>query len=188
PALLIVLRIIQGIGLGGEFGGASSLLAEFGAKRRHRAFWMSLANLGIPGGAMAASAVLYMLSGNFATIGWRIAMLLSALIVIPGMLARYKLADSPLFERLKQQDLLATMPSFDVLRRHARPIILLALVSAFQQMDGYVSGTYTISFMNSAGIPLATTAVIIFVARIGDVIGVVISGPAADLFRRKVVA
>jgi MFS family permease len=63
PALLVALRIIQGIGLGGEFRGASSLLAEFAAKRKHRAFWMSLANLGIPGGAMTASAVLFALSG-----------------------------------------------------------------------------------------------------------------------------
>ena len=44
PLLLLLLRVIQGIGLGGEFGGASSLLAEFGAQRKHRAFWMSLAN------------------------------------------------------------------------------------------------------------------------------------------------
>ena len=69
PIILVCLRTIQGIGLGGEFGGASSLLAEFGSRRRHPAFWMSLANLGIPGGAMLASAVLLMLSGNFATVG-----------------------------------------------------------------------------------------------------------------------
>lgn len=185
PILLIILRIIQGIGLGGEFGGASSLLAEFGARRKNRAFWVSLANLGIPGGAMTASAVLYLLSDSFSSYGWRIAMLLSAVVVIPGLLARFQLADSPLFEKLKEKDELAKMPSVDVMRRHWRPIILLALVCAFQQMDGYVSGTYAISFMKSAGIPLATTAVIIFVARIGDLLGVIISGPAADLMKRK---
>ncbi|MBV8808874.1 MAG: MFS transporter [Acidobacteriaceae bacterium] len=48
PILLVVLRIVQGIGIGGEVGGATSLLAEFGARRRSRAFWMSLANLGSP--------------------------------------------------------------------------------------------------------------------------------------------
>jgi MHS family shikimate/dehydroshikimate transporter-like MFS transporter len=188
PILLVLLRIVQGIGLGGEFGGASSLLAEFGAKRRHRAFWMSLANLGIPGGAMVASGVLLALSESFTTYGWRIAMLLSAVIVVPALLARYKLADTPLFERLKQQDQLSKLPSFDVVKAHARPIILLALVSAFQQMDGYVSGTYVISFMTSAGIPLATSAIIIFISRIGDLAGVAICGPLADLFKRKTVA
>jgi len=188
PILLVLLRVLQGIGLGGEFGGASSLLAEFGAKRKSRAFWMSLANLGIPLGAMSASAVMLVLNKSFATTGWRVAMLLSALIVVPALLARYKLADTPLFERLKQKDQLAKLPSFSVFKKHSRPIILLALVSAFQQMDGYVSGTYVISFMKFAGIPLATTAIIMILSRIGDILGVVLAGPLADLCKRRMVA
>ena len=99
PVLLVALRILQGIGLGGEFGGATALLAEFGSKRKSRAFWTSLANLGIALGGISASAVLLLLSDSFATGGWRVAMLLSVVIVIPAVLARYKLADSPLFER-----------------------------------------------------------------------------------------
>ena len=172
PLLLLLLRIVQGIGLGGEFGGASSLLAEFGSQRKHRAFWMSLANMGIPLGAIAASAVMFMLRKSFKTSGWRVAMLLSLVIVIPALLARYKLADSPLFERLKQKDQLAKMPSFSVFKKYSRPIFLLALVSAFQQMDGYVSGTYIITFHHLAGIPLATTAIIMMSSRIGDIGGV----------------
>lgn len=186
--MLVLLRVVQGIGLGGEFGGASSLLAEFGAKRKSRAFWMSLANLGIPLGAMAASAVMLFLNKSFATTGWRVAMLLSALIVAPALLARYKLADTPLFERLKQREQLAKMPSFTVFKKYSRPIFLLAFVSAFQQMDGYVSGTYVISFMKFAGIPLATTAVIMILSRVGDILGVVLAGPFADLCKRRMVA
>jgi MFS family permease len=188
PLLLVLFRIIQGIGLGGEFGGASSLLAEFGAKRKHRAFWMSLANLGIPLGAMAASAVMFTLNKSFRTTGWRVSMLLSAVIVIPALLARYKLADTPLFERLKQKEQLAKLPSFAVFKKYSRPIILLALVSAFQQMDGYITGTYIISFHALAGFPLATTAVILFVSRLGDILGVITSGPLADVFKRRMVA
>jgi len=188
PILLVLLRVIQGVGLGGEFGGASSLLAEFGAKRKSRAFWMSLANLGIPLGAMAASAVMLCLNKSFTTTGWRVAMLLSAVIVVPALLARYKLADTPLFERLKQREQLAKMPSFTVFKKYSRPIFLLAFVSAFQQMDGYVSGTYVISFMKFAGIPLATTAIIMILSRIGDILGVVLAGPLADLCKRRMVA
>lgn len=149
---------------------------------------MSLANLGIPLGAMAASAVMFFLSKNFQTGGWRIAMLLSAVIVIPALLARYTLADTPLFSKLKETEQLAKMPSFAVFKRYSRPIILLAFVSAFQQMDGYVSGTYIISFNKLCGIPLATTAVIMFLSRIGDIFGITISGPFADFFKRKGVA
>jgi MFS family permease len=188
PMLLVLLRIVQGIGLGGEFGGASSLLAEFGAERKSRAFWMSLANLGVPLGAMAASGAMLLFSKNFATNGWRVAMLLSVLIVIPALLARYKLADSPLFERLKEREQLAALPSLDVLKKHFGSIILVALVLAFMHMDGFVTGTYFISFMRFAGIPLATTAVILIFSRVGDILGVLISGPLADLCKRRIAA
>ena len=185
PVLLVALRILQGIGLGGEFGGATALLAEFGAKRKSRAFWTSLANLGIALGGISASAMLLLLSDSFATGGWRVAMLLSVVIVIPAVLARYKLADSPLFERLKQREQVIRMPSVAVLRTHAVPIVLLALVFGFQQMDGYVSGTYIISFMNFAGVPLTTTAALLIVGRVGDALGILISGPCANLLKRK---
>ena len=188
PMLLVVLRIVQGIGLGGEFGGTSSLLAEFGAQRRSRAFWMSLANLGIPLGGLAASGVMLVMNRSFATTGWRIAMLLSVVIVIPALLARYKLADSPLFERLKQREELAALPSFGVFKMHAGPIFLVALVVAFMSMDGFVMGTYFISFMKFVGIPLATTAVILMLGRIADAFGVLLSGPLADFCKRRIAA
>ena len=188
PILLVVLRIVQGIGLGGEFGGTSSLLAEFGAERRSRAFWMSLANLGVPLGGIAASGVMLVMSTSFATTGWRIAMLLSAVIVIPAILARYKLADSPLFERLKQQEQRAALPSLGVFKRHSGPIFLVALVVAFMSMDGFVMGTYFISFMKFVGFPLATTAGILMVGRVADAFGVLLSGPFADLCKRRVAA
>jgi MFS transporter, MHS family, shikimate and dehydroshikimate transport protein len=188
PILLVILRITQGIGVGGEFGGATSLLAEFGAKRQSRAFWMSLANLGLALGMMAASGAFLLLRRNFATTGWRFAMLFSAVIVVPALVARYKLADSPLFEQLKRREQLARLPSFDVFRRHAGSIFLLGTVAAFQNLDTVVTGTYIVSFMRLAGIPLAVTATIIFVSRFADIIGVLLSGPLADFFKRRKLA
>jgi MFS transporter, MHS family, shikimate and dehydroshikimate transport protein len=188
PILLISLRIIQGIGIGGEFGGASSLLAEFAARRPHRAFWMSLANLGLALGLMSGSAVFLFWRNSFATAGWRIAMLLSAVIAVPALVARYKLSDSPIFAQLKNREQLARLPSLAVFREHAVPILALAVVIAFQTVDAVVSGAYMISFMQLAEIPLATIAMIIFVSRIADVAGVVLSGPLADLCKRRVVA
>jgi MFS family permease len=188
PVLLVVLRIVQGIGMGGEFGGASSLIGEFAAQRSRRAFWMSLATLGTPLGSMSASGVLLIMSKTFTTSGWRVAMLLSVVIVIPALLVRYKLADSPLFKQLKQTDKLAALPSFGVLKHHPRSVILLALVWAFQSMGAYAAGTYVISFMRFAGISLATTATILLVAKFGSLLGILASGPAADFFKRRVTA
>lgn len=188
PIILVLLRVVQGIGLGGEFGGAATLLAEFGAKRRSRAFWTSLANLGMPLGSITASAAMLVLNKTFATTGWRVAMLLSGVIVIPALVARYKLADSPLFELLKKRELMARAPSLAVFQKHGRSVFLLAIVLAFMQMDVYVSGTYGISFMNFAGIPLATIATINLFSRIFDVLGIILSGPLTDLLKRKLVA
>src|SRR5215467_5194685 len=188
PILLVFLRIVQGIGVGGEFGGASALLAEFGAKRRSRAFWTSLANLGMPLGFMSATAIMLALNKTFTDTGWRIAMLLSAVIVIPALVARFKLADSPLFEQLKERQQLARAPSLAVFRTHAASVMLVAIALAFMQMDAYVSGTFSISFMKFAGIPLATTAILLMFSRIFDVLGIFVSGPLADLLRRRAVA
>jgi MFS family permease len=137
---------------------------------------------------MGASTALLVLNKTFATTGWRVAMLLSSIILIPAMVARYKLADSPLFETLKQREQIVHAPSLAVFRKHAPAIVLVAFVSAFMQMDAYVSGTFSISFMSFAGIPLATTAIILLLSRIFDVLGVVFSGPLADLLKRKTVA
>jgi MFS family permease len=115
-------------------------------------------------------------------------MLLSAIIVIPALVARYKLADSPLFEELKRREEIARMPSLAIFRKHAGPIFLLATVSAFQLMDSVVTGTYIVSFMQFAGIPLAAAGTIIFISRIGDFLGVLLSGPLADFCRRRIVA
>jgi MFS family permease len=135
---------------------------------------------------MAASGVMLLLNKTFATTGWRVAMLLSVLIVIPALMARYKLADSPLFERLKQREQLAALPSLSVLREYRNSIILVSVVVAFMTMDGYVMGTYFISFMRFAGIPLTTIAAILLLGRIADALGVLLTGPFADLCRRRV--
>ena len=188
PILLVFLRIVQGIGVGGEFGGASALLAEFGAKRRSRAFWTSLANLGMPLGFMSATAIMLALNKTFTDTGRRIAMLLSAVIVIPALVARFKLADSPLFEQLKERQQLARAPSLAVFRTHAASVMLVAIALAFMQMDAYVSGTFSISFMKFARIPLATTAILLMFSRIFDVLGIFVGGPLADLLKHRAVA
>jgi len=99
--------------------------------------------------------------------------------------ARYKLADSPLFEQLRWQNELARRPSLEVFKKHSVSIMLLAIVLAFMMMDSVVTSTYLVSFMRSAGIPVATTATILLVGRIGDVLGTLLSGPFADLCKRR---
>jgi hypothetical protein len=146
---------------------------------------MSLANLGLALGLMAGSVVFLFWRNNFATTGWLIAMLLSAIIAVPALIARYKLSDSPIFEQLKRRERLARLPSFGVFKEHATSILELAVVIAFQTVEGAVSAAYLISFMHFAKIPLATIAMIIVLSRIADVAGVLLSGPLADLCKAQ---
>lgn len=184
PILVTVLRMVQGIGVGGEFGGASSLMAEFSAKRKYRTFWIGMTNIGMPLGSILASCAMLAFSKSFTGTGWRISMMLSALVVIPALLARYKLAESPLFDKLNQAKR-AKMPSFAVFKRHSRPIFLLALITAFQHMDSYVSGTYIIAFMRIAGIPLTITALAITLGRVADVAGILMSSPLTEWAKKR---
>jgi MFS transporter, MHS family, shikimate and dehydroshikimate transport protein len=80
------------------------------------------------------------------------------------------------------------LPSLAVLKKHLGSVILVALIFAFMHMDGFVTGTYFISFMRFAGIPLATTAMILMLSRVADILGVLLSGPFADLCKRRVAA
>ncbi len=65
PILVVVLRMVQGIGVGGELGGASSLMAEFSAKRKYRTFWIGLTNIGMPLASMLASCAMLAFSKSF---------------------------------------------------------------------------------------------------------------------------
>lgn len=149
---------------------------------------MSLSTVGIPLGTISASVVLLVMSKTFATSGWRVAMLLSVLIAVPALVARHKFAESPLFEQLKETGKLAALPSFGVLKNYPRSVILLALFVAFQSVEGNVGSTYLVSFMRFAGIPLATIAAILIFAKTGTLLGILASGPAADLCKRRLTA
>lgn len=186
PILLVVLRFITGFGLGGEFGGATALLAELAAKRKYRAFWTGFANAGFSIGGLLGAGVLALFHSDFSTIGWRIAFLLTLAIAVPSLIARYLVVESPFMARLIREKNVARFPSLSVFRKFTAPIILLALFSAFQQFDGYASLTYMISFMRNYGYSLLLIAGILAVGRVFDFAGVFVNGWFSRIFSRKV--
>jgi MHS family shikimate/dehydroshikimate transporter-like MFS transporter len=183
PTLLVILRFVQGLGLGGEFGGATSLLAEFASRRKHRAFWVGFANAGFSvGGALGALALLI---PNFSTTGWRIAFLLSLAIVVPSLIARYIIKESPFMVELIKRGAVAKYPSISVFKRYLKPIILLSLFSSFQQFDGYTSLTYMVDYMSKAGYELSLISFIVLTGRIFDFAGVFMNGWLSQVTKRK---
>mgnify|MGYP001772511345 CR=1 FL=1 len=184
--LLTILRFFQGFGLGGEFGGATALLAEFAeaGNSKWRGFWVGWANAGFSIGGIAGALAL--LIPNFSTTGWRIAFLLSAIIFVPAIIARYLIKESPFMRPLLEKKLTATAPSIQVFKRYWKPILLLALFSAFQQFDGYASLTYMVTFMKFLAYPIALISLIVIVGRVYDLSGVFLNAVFTKHLSRRI--
>ncbi|HXZ07848.1 MAG TPA: MFS transporter, partial [Paraburkholderia sp.] len=129
PVLLVLLRIAQGIAIGGEWGGAVLMASEH-APREKRTFFASFAQLGSPAGLilslLAFRAVASMDKEVFFTWGWRLPFLASAVLLIVGMVIRLGVDESPEFEQVKAQHRTAALPVAEVVR-DAWPTVLLCL-------------------------------------------------------------
>ncbi len=126
PILLLVLRVLQGIGIGGEWGGAVLMSVEHAPEGR-KGFYGSYPQIGVPAGLMLASGVVALLSlmdnDAFLLWGWRLAFLLSAALVVVGLVIRLKLLETPDFEAVKQGGA-SRAPFFEALRSHPRSLLL----------------------------------------------------------------
>src|SRR5215471_14060554 len=127
PILLITLRIVQGIGLGGEWGGASLMVLEH-APTRYRGFYGSLVQIGFPLGLVISSgafALVTLLSdAEFTSWGWRLPFLVSIVLLGLGWFVRAKLPETPLFERLKERGEIARNPFYEAVFKDARNFLI----------------------------------------------------------------
>ncbi len=125
--LLVALRFVQGLGLGGEWGGAVLMSMEHGdpARRGLNASWPQV---GVPAGLLLANGVLALISAltsdaGFLSWGWRVPFLLSGVLVLVGLWIRLTIYESPLFEEIEQEHTKARMPVLDVLRVYPRSVL-----------------------------------------------------------------
>lgn len=122
PLLLLLLRVLQGIGLGGEWGGAVLMAYEY-APKGQRGFYASLPQIGLAIGLCMASGVVALLSSlltdaEFLAWGWRIAFLLSGVMVMVGMYIRLAVQETPEFEAVKARNEAVRIPFIDMIRRY----------------------------------------------------------------------
>jgi MFS family permease len=126
PITLVVLRCIQGLSIGGEWGGAALLAIEHAPQRR-RALWGSLPQLGSPLGLLASTLALLAVSqlpdAAFRSWGWRVPFLLTALLMVVGIKARLTVTESPEFDPAAARIRQAQLPLLTVLRTAPRPLI-----------------------------------------------------------------
>ncbi len=128
PVLLAVCRFGQGLGLGGEWGGAV-LLATENAPPGKRAWYGMFPQLGAPLGFLASGGIFLLLSSTltdaqFLSFGWRIPFVASSVLVLVGLYVRLKITETPVFQQTVQQHTRVAVPFVDVCRHHARAVVL----------------------------------------------------------------
>lgn len=151
PILLLVLRIVQGLGLGGEWGGSVLMAFEYAPKEK-RGLYASVPQIGLALGLCLAAGVVGALSGlltneQFLAWGWRVAFLVSFLLVVVGMYIRLKIAETPAFAEVKATGKEADIPLVDLLKRY--PGNVLAGMGA-RYIDGVffnVFGVFSIAYL-----------------------------------------
>lgn len=131
PTMLVLLRFAQGVGVGGEWGGAVLLSTEFG-RDEERGFWASAAQVGPPLGTLLANGVLAALALTlseeaFFAWGWRVAFLLSALLVVFGLWLRSALEETPAFRKLDESGEKSAAPVAEVLATQRRGLLAAIL-------------------------------------------------------------
>jgi MFS family permease len=148
--LLIVLRFLQGVGVGGEWSGSVLLSMEWAKTNAHRGFIASCPQLGAPCGLFLANlAVLAFsrLSGDqFLTWGWRVPFFLSIVMIGIGLWIRLGIMETPIFARVLKEEKVVKAPVFEVLKRQPKEVLLAALARMGEQAPGYIYIAYIFTY------------------------------------------
>ncbi|HEY1261006.1 MAG TPA: MFS transporter [Stellaceae bacterium] len=148
--LLTIIRLIQGIGVGGEWGGSVLLAMEWAKTTKNRGFISSWPQFGAPAGLFLANlAVLFFswLSGDqFVTWGWRIPFFISIIMVGIGLWIRLGILETPVFQRVVEEDRVERVPVLEVLKRQPKQVLLTALLRMPEQAPGYIVGAFIFSY------------------------------------------
>jgi metabolite-proton symporter len=150
PILLVLLRFMQGIGVGGEWGGAVLMAVEH-APERKRAFYGSFPAIGVPVGLILANLVFLVVSATltpeqFTSWGWRVPFLLSIVLVGTGLFVRLRITESPVFTEVNREHATVRLPIVQVLRRNPWLVVLATLTVLGQNGIGYLVNTYLLNY------------------------------------------
>ncbi len=152
--ILTVLRFVQGIGVGGEWGGSVLLAMEWARTNEHRGYIASWPQFGVPAGLFLANlAVLAFsaLSGpQFLVWGWRIPFLLSGVLVGVGLYIRIGILETPVFARLAAEKRIERAPVLEAIRRQPREILLTALCRMGEQAPFYILSAFVFAYGTGA--------------------------------------
>lgn len=192
PALLVLLRFVQGFALGGEWGGAVLLVTEH-SPRRSRAFWGSFPQAGVPLGNLLATLVLLILSATlsaqaFLDWGWRVGFWASVVIVAIGYYIRTKVKDAPIFEQAKEKIAHGTRDAYGVsavFKRYPRAVFTAMGLRVGENILYYMVVTFSITYLAHQGANTSRILGLLFLAHMVHVVAIPAVAALADKLGRR---
>lgn len=180
PVLLIILRLIQGLGLGGEWGGALLLAVEYAPKEK-RGLFGSVPQMGVTIGMLMGTIALSIMTllpqEAFMTWGWRVPFLLSALLVIFGLWIRKGIEETPTFQKTQEKGEIPKLPIADTFKYHWREVLIATGAKVVETAPFYIFGTFIVSYgtqnlnFNQTSILMAVTVATIITTILMPVMG-----------------
>lgn len=149
PILLVALRLIQGIGVGGEWAGSMLLAMEWGNQKK-KGFMASVPNTGVGAGMLVSSAIVGLClsfgGDSFYTWGWRIPFLVSLILLVVGIVIRTKIEETPSFRQVKEVNQVSKIPIFEVLQKYPKQVLFTAMAKFSEHAPYAIFTTFMINY------------------------------------------
>lgn len=190
PILLILLRLVQGLGIGGEWGGALLLSVEYAPKDK-RGLFGAIPQMGVTIGMFLGTGALTFITSTvsqeaFVSWGWRIPFLLSALLVVFGLWIRKGIDETPSFKKVQQSGEIPKLPIVDTLKYHWKEVLIAIGGKVVETAPFYIFGTFIVSYAtNQLGFKSTEVLLSVMVATVVTTILIPIMGNLSDKLGRK---
>ncbi|ALS21416.1 MULTISPECIES: MFS transporter [Paenibacillus] len=189
PILLVFLRLCQGLGIGGEWGGSVLLAVEYSSKK-NRGFFGSIPQLGVPVGMLLGTVAISLLSNlpeeQFLSWGWRLPFILSAVLIIVGLWIRKGIEETPVFQEAKESGDIAKMPLVDTFRYHWKSVFITAGAKFVETSPYYIFATFVIAYATGyLGYQTSTVLNAVAIANLVTIFMIPLMGKLSDKVGRK---
>ncbi|WP_441294196.1 MFS transporter [Bacillus sp. FJAT-27225] len=189
PIILITLRLIQGLGIGGEWGGALLLATEYAPPER-RGFFGSIPQMGVTIGMVMGTLALWIMNllpeQQFMTWGWRVPFILSALLVVFGLWIRKGIDETPEFKEVQQKGEIPKLPIVETLRYYWKEVLITIGAKVVETAPFYIFSTFIVSY-GTSNLGFSRSAVLgaVMVSTIITTILIPVMGRLSDSVGRK---
>jgi len=189
PVLLVMLRIMQGFGVGGEWGGAVLMAVEHAPAGR-RGFYGSWPQVGVPAGLLLSTAVFSLVSrlpeAQLLTWGWRVPFLLSLILVGVGLFIRLRIQETPAFNRIKETGTAARLPLLEAIRAHPGNILLAMGARVAENGFFYVYSVFALVYVTERlGLSRSTILNGVLLATVCEFVTIPTFGALSDRIGRR---